>query len=295
MIKIMQKRLRSLKKYSPLLKGSNLIVCVDLNENKSVAAKIGFSNDFEQGETVLPTAIGNVSRFNAEGKEIVRRDLPKETHYNSVESPNWGDSYNGTHTVELPYQKYPRDFIEPPSVELKISGDKIISPLMDSNLDDQGLIHTINLFLELFGECILLNEKFEDFVKVPSKSLNWEVLPMGEMPWERLHGSLKPLLKKLDVKEKVACEERIKTLQSYSPDFTARGTAGFSGYLIFGFKNRDLYVCESIWHGNAIYVFEGGWEELSKKTKAEVLRGGLQKDRIIHAENWKEKLDELLI
>lgn len=294
MIKIKQKRLKSLKKYSPLLKGSNLIVCVDLNENKSVATKIGFSNDLEQGDTVLPTVIGNVSRFNAEGKEIVRRDLPKETHYNSVESPNWGDSYNGTHTVELPYQKYPRDFIEPPSVELKISGDKIISPLMDSNLDDQGLIHTINLFLELFGECILLNEKFEDFVKVPSKSLNWEVLPMGEMPWERLHGSLKPLLKKLDVKEKVACEERIKTLQSYSPDFTARGTAGFSGYLIFGFKNRDLYVCESIWHGNAIYVFEGGWEELSKKTKAEVLRGGLQKDRIIHAENWKEKLDELL-
>lgn len=294
MIKIKQKRLKSLKKYSPLLKGSNLIVCVDLNENKSVASEIGFSNDLEQGETVLPTAIGNVSRFNAEGKEIVRRDLPKETHYNSVESPNWGDSYNGTHTVELPYQKYPRDFIEPPSVELKISGDKIISPLMDYNLDEQGLIHIINLFLELFGECILLNEKFEDFVKVPSKSLNWEVLPMGEMPWERLHGSLKPLLKKLDVKEKVACEERIKTLQSYSPDFTARGSAGFSGYLIFGFKNRDLYVCESIWHGNAIYVFEGGWEELSQKTKAEVLRGGLQKDRIIHAENWKEKLDELL-
>lgn len=294
MIKIKQVRLRSLKKYSPLLKGAKLIVCVDLNENKSVANKIGFSESFEQGETVLPTGIATVSRFNADGKEIVRRDLPKETHHNSVESPNWGDSYNGTHTVDLPYQKYPRDFVEPPSVELKISGGKIISPFLEFNVKDEGLLHVINLFLELFGECVLLNEKLEDFVKIPSKSLNWEVLPMGEMPWERLHTSLKPLLKKLDIKEKVACEERIKTLQSYAPNFTARGSAGFTGYLIFGFKNKNLYVCESIWHGNAIYIFEGDWEELSQKTKAEILRGGLQKDRIIHAENWKEKLEQLL-
>ena len=38
--------------------------------------------------------------------------------------------------------------------------------------------------------------------------------------------------------------------------------------------------------GNATYVFEENWEELSKLTKAEIIRGKLQKDRIIHRENW---------
>jgi|CZKD01.1.fsa_nt_gi hypothetical protein len=36
-----------------------------------------------------------------------------KTHYHPVESPNWGESYKGTHTSYLPYRKYPRDFIGP--------------------------------------------------------------------------------------------------------------------------------------------------------------------------------------
>lgn len=294
MITIKQKRLRNLNKYSSLLKGKKLIVCVDLLVYGDIAKKIGFSKNLEQGETVLPALVGKVSEFNAEGKEVARKDLPMETHYSSIEAPNWGNSYYGTHTVDLPYKKYPRNFVEPPSVELKISKDKIISsPLVFP--DDEGkIIHIINLFLELFGECVLLNEKFEEFVKIPSKSLNWEILPKGEMPWDRLHRSLEPLLKRLNTKERAAYKDRIKTLQSFKPDFTARGVAGFSGYLIFGFKGRNLYVCESIWHGNAIYVFAEDWETLSQRTKADILRNGLQKDRIIHAENWKGKLDELL-
>lgn len=294
MIKLKQTRLKSLKKYSPLITGKKLIVCAELLGQESRAKKIGLSQKLEQGESVLPAVIGPATRFNAEGKEKVRKDLPKETHYNSIEAPNWGDSYYGTHTVDLPYQKYPRDFIEPLGIEVKISNGKVISPVFEFPRDEEKITHTINLFLEIFGECELLDENFEDFIKVPAKKLNWEILPVGEMPWERLHRSLKPHLEKLNIKEKLACEDRIKTLQSHKPTFTARGAAGFSGYLIFGFKEKNLYICESIWHGNAIYVFNENWEELSQKTKAEILRRGLQKGRIIHYENWKEKVGDLL-
>jgi hypothetical protein len=42
---------------------------------------------------------GKYSAQNVNGLEIIRKDLPKETHYNSVESPNYGDSYKGTESL----------------------------------------------------------------------------------------------------------------------------------------------------------------------------------------------------
>lgn len=50
-------------------------------------------------DSVLPPeSSGKHSFRNINGHEVIRKDLPKETRYNAVESPNWGDSYNGTHT-----------------------------------------------------------------------------------------------------------------------------------------------------------------------------------------------------
>jgi hypothetical protein len=73
----------------------------------------------------------------------------------------------------------------------------------------------------------------------------------------------------------------------------AIGQAGFSGYLIFGFTSRNLFICESVFYGNATYVFESDWEKLSKLSKAEILNQDLQKDRIIHREGWERKIATL--
>lgn len=70
---------------------------------------------------VPPASQGKFSTRNIEGKVVIRKDLPKETHYNSIESPNWGDSSNGTHTVDLPYEKYPREFYPPRELEISIT------------------------------------------------------------------------------------------------------------------------------------------------------------------------------
>src|SRR6185295_4173204 len=79
-------------------------------------------NGLEMTPAVVPAADqGKFSNRNINGVEIVRKDLPKETHYNTVESPNWGDSYNGTHTVYLPYKKYPRNFQPPRELEITIA------------------------------------------------------------------------------------------------------------------------------------------------------------------------------
>ena len=54
---------------------------------------------------------------------------------------------------------------------------------------------------------------------------------------------------------------------------------------------------ESIFYGNAIYVFDENWKKLSQKTKAEILKNNLQVERITHngqRKNWIGKIKEIL-
>jgi hypothetical protein len=53
------------------------------------------------------------------------------------------------------------------------------------------------------------------------------------------------------------------------------------------------YVLESILYGNATYIFDKDWEELSKKTKSEILNQELQKGRLIHRRFWEKDLDDI--
>lgn len=76
----------------------------------------------EGGKIIPPGKSGRYSKRNVDGEEIVRRDLPLETHYNSVESPNWGDAGTyGTHTVDLPYERYPREHVPPRLSAIKVA------------------------------------------------------------------------------------------------------------------------------------------------------------------------------
>lgn len=186
MITIKQQRLLSLKKYSPLIKGRKLIVCIDIAKHEAEAKKIGFSN-LGQYETVLPTIVSTATTFNAEGKEIKRKDLPMETHYRQAEWTweQWcGRGMTETHSkiVDIPYKKYPRDFIDPPSIQLKIFNGKIISPVFSFPNNEEEIKHVINIFLEVFGECGLLDDKLGEFIKIPTRSLNWLILPKGPLP-----------------------------------------------------------------------------------------------------------------
>jgi hypothetical protein len=86
---------------------------------------------------------------------------------------------------------------------------------------------------------------------------------------------------------------RLESVNAYGPEFVAVGRGGFRGYIVFGFPQMDLYVLESAFTGNATYVFRGDWENLSKLTKAEVLREDLQEARLIHREGWYKQLRDL--
>lgn len=126
------------------------------------------------------------------------------------------------------------------------------------------------------------------------KRLNWEILPQGKIPWDILSNNLNPIVKRAREGNREMIWYRIHKINEYRPDFYAVGKAGFRGYIVFGFEDKNLYIFESIYHGNATYIFDNSWEELSKLSKAEILNKSLQKERIIHRINWINEIHKFL-
>ena len=62
--------------------------------------------------------------------------------------------------------------------------------------NEKLLINTINIFLTNFEECEVLTENFENVMPTRIIRLNWEVLPSGDYPWERMQDDLKKVSEK---------------------------------------------------------------------------------------------------
>lgn len=302
---IKKRRIRKLERHLPEnLQGQELrlgiIASPELMER---IQKAGFPTLLTEGDRLLPSIVGPVTRFNAEGKNKVRRDQAMETAYRQVEW-HWTE-YHGKEKIEksdikdIPYQRYPREFIPPPSIELQVAQDaqgRMVVTTDPIRFDDalhELLLHAINVVLELFGQCETFTATHETISIEVTRQLNWEILPPGEYPWERLQQAVRPIVDRAKKGHQGAIWARLKEVDRYHPEFVATGRAGFHGYMIFGFPSRSLFVLESAYYGNATYVFDRDWETLSRLTKAEILAGNLQTDRLIHVCGWDVELGRL--
>lgn len=304
-MKIRKKRIRSLGANLNFVEPGEAITS-SFNVTDAARTKLaalGFS-DLTPGTTVLPKVVGPVSRFNAEGKELVLRHLPKETMYRQVE---WHRvEFHGKERIDVyelrdvPYERYPREFVPPPAVELSVvanAGGQLYivgTKQTYSPENEDNLRHEINLFLELFGECEILKDDLTAFLPSTVKRVNWEILPAGKLPWDRISAAVAPTVERQRKGNRPAIWARIKTLNDHQPDFHAVGQAGFNGYIVFGFTKLNLYILESKNYGNATYVFQSDWETVSQMTKAEILNQELHHARLIHRSNWPWQLRKLL-
>lgn len=305
---IKQKRIRNIHRHlKQIPRGNGIIFGISgLDRFTDEIQNIGFTKSMSIGESVLPPGtFGTISQFNADGKYHIHRDKPKETTYRMAEWHwmEWRgryDSQERSKIVDIPYKRYPRTFVSPPSVEFTLvqSANEIplvIGPLLTYTEDNTPLLtHIVNLFLEIFGECQIFTEKLEAFVTVPVRRLNWNVLPMGKRPWEKLYPEIRPIIQREPEGNRPVIKNRFAKVNSYNPEFIAVGHAGFQGYIVFGFPDRNLYILESTQTNNATYVFNEDWERLSQMTKAEILNNALQTDRIIHRKSWYQRVGTLL-
>jgi len=269
--------------------------------------KLGFPAEMEVGQAVLPShTLGPISRRNAQGWDIVHRDRPKEQAFRQYE---WcweqfcGRDQTETvcRVVEVPYWRYPRTSVPPPSIELFLSNDNdgnmiALAPTFRIGTDEEATLkHTINLFLELFGECHVFYADLSALVFSRSVKLNWTVLPQGKQLWINLLPSLEPILNIAKPRNRIVIRSRVEFINRYEPTFVAVGRAGFSGYLVFGFPERHLFFLESIYTNNATYVLGESWEQISQLSKAEILNDRLHRYRFVHRADWESKVAELLL
>jgi hypothetical protein len=258
-------------------------------------------------EAIVPLAArGKYSRRNVNGYQVIRKDLGKQTHYHSVETPNWGDFSRGTHDVDLPYEAYPRDFHGPQHMRIKISapaassaGERILIVFeVDRILDqkskdfDRDLLECLNLLQENVGACGVQRAGATPAEYLQTIRVSWEILPPGtvEEVLNRIFRGRSPALREVE-----AVTERYNFLMSLKPENLICGTSGFLRY--FGaLIHNDLVVFENIEYGNAIYVMFDDWESLSQRTRTELLSGryGDNFDRVLHVRGWKRKVREII-
>lgn len=295
---INKKRIYNVNEYTALFEVGSLIhvVCGASEIGHSRLRSVGFTAALAVGETILPKSVGPVSRFNAYGKEFVHNNQPKESRSFSRWMTDW---HGGYHIADYFLDCYPRTFIEAPAIEMsivEIDGEKYVTSegIQNATGNQELLRNTINLFLELFGQCELLDENMGSAVcDIPVKRVNWQILPEGECPWQKLAllaGGSGDLNNLKGVSEKY----RIETVLKFKPDMLVYGTGGFSGYMVFVFKNKNLVVMENIRYGNATYIFEGDWEAVSQLSKGEIIQQKLMKDRLQHGKSWRREIEKII-
>lgn len=304
---ITKRRIRSLgTNLKAIQNGQEIVAAIPYrDEIRQNLILCGFSENLETGETILPEAIGPITKYNSKGKYHIHKDQPMETAYRQQEW-SWKefrgryDYVEQSKIVDVPYERYPRTFVYPPSIELSLATNNegnliVVSPLLTCTPQNEELItHTINLFLEIFHECHILNTELQQIIRAPVKRLNWEILPPGRRPWTELRPLISKVIDQLPEGNQKVIDKRIETINEHEPVFVAVGRAGFSGYLVFGFPAKNLFILESTQINNATYVIDNNWEQLSSLTKAEILNNNLHRERVIHRETWFGAMNEIL-
>ena len=202
--------------------------------------------------------------------------------------------------VDVPYQRYPRTFIPPPSIEIKMAVNAqaervvITEPIDFVPSNHNAIRHRVNLLLELFGSVDVLTTDLDPLLAASTRRLNWELLPKGDLPWPKLRRHIEAVLRRLAPDPRTVAEYRLQQLTKHSPLFSAIGHGGFDGYIAFGFRGKDFVVLENLNHGNATYVLGQDWETVSQLSKAEVLSDHRHRDRLVHRKGWARRLNELL-
>lgn len=196
-------------------------------------------------------------------------------------------------------KKYPREFVSPPSEALQviqINDTKYISTseIELDNLDDTKNIHLNNLMSECFSEFEIINVEKNSVIPSKMKRLQWDILPKGKYPWNVSKVILEEATLKLNEKDKEVINHRMRIISNKIPDFLATGRGGFSGYFVYGFESKNIYILESVHLDNATYVFNSDWESLSKLTKNDIINSDISHERIIHNGKWSMMISRII-
>lgn len=252
------------------------------------AEKVGL---VKVGDIVLPSGMfGPQSRKNAYGYTYADKTKEKERRYITT---NWVYPYGNTDAskvaADIYRECYPKIEIEPYGIEMQLFANENNQQFVIINMTDeirkQYMKEAINLLLEIYGICYVYNGVvgFENTIK--RRRCNWEMLPPGEMPSRHVEKQLKAMYQSTDTYD----IERLNYVETYNALEMVEGINGFKGYYAYLFE----YYCvlESAFYGNATYIIpKDNWEELSQRTKRELIDEKKLVGKIDHNEKWKKNI-----
>ncbi|SFN80838.1 hypothetical protein SAMN05216573_12257 [Bradyrhizobium sp. Rc3b] len=263
------------------------------------------SGEGESRETIPGADMGKYSDRNRNGWEVVRRDLPMTTKTRYWESPNFGDaSRYGTHTHYHTREVYQREFHEPRlysivahTLKVNLAGACVVLLRVKQELSraaagfEGELLLMLNLLQEHCGAAGVVSSETSTADYIKTITLDWEVFPPGNAT-EVVERLTRGGTTHAELRSKI--DERVRLFSKLSPAAFLKGSGGFGSYIGAKFAD-DLVVFENVQYGNALYVLYDQWENVSKRSRLELLKETDAKfDRLPHRIGWDEAFEKLL-
>lgn len=268
---------------------------------------LALPGELEQPSDVIPPRdMGTYSTRNVEGWEVKRTDLPKITKTFYWETPNFGDAATyGTHLHFQDREVYQREFHEPRFYGISSSLLKMATgagggvyhiainqPLLRTQKGYEGeLLFMLNLLQENCGSVgVFSTNALKDEI-ISTLSLDWEIFPPGSNDEivRRLTAG-----RKQDARKTGVVAERVKLFSLLKPNAYLRGNGAFSNYI--GARYADnLVVFENMEYGNALYILYDNWQEVSKRSRLDLIRGtDAEFDRLPHTYGWEQAFGDIM-
>ena len=261
-------------------------------------------NQMSYADSVLPAAlVGRSSNRNRNGREIIRRDLPKVRKiFGPWTVPVFGDRSKGYCSVSPSRMVYARQIFPAQELTLSVSlleqearsGEYALRFRVNRQLNrtdsdfQEELLFCVNLLQENTGAADVypVGTTSLEYLKV----VDWEILPPGEDTRERMLTSLASSTAEV----RATFNDRFNFLTSLSPVQFINGTNGFGGYFGARFSN-ELIAFENTRYGCAIYVMRDHWQELSQWSRLDLVRQRPEGFvRIPHTDGWQERLRNII-
>jgi hypothetical protein len=279
---------------------------------RGIYAHLGIVIEGDQvvcGEPALPPAdSGKWSGRNADGWDLKRTDWPMVQKTYVFETPNFGDaSTYGTHMHVWTREVYQHQVFEPQGMTIssellnEAAADHVlikfaVDPFLSKDQPEfeMMLLWALNVLQENTGVTGVFSSDADRQAFLGTIQLDWQVFPPGtiEEVIARLQSAPANAHNAPDFDQHV--RERVVLFNRLNPRAYLRGQGGFGSYFGAQFDD-DLVVFENLKYGNALYVLYEDWNEVSRRSRLDLLRDhDANFDRIIHTEDWEDRFTTLL-
>lgn len=259
---------------------------------------ISFNNGiltFKQNPILPDASNGRYSKYNIQGRTIVRKDLPKITKLFEYELKDWGGNW---HSGTYPKLVYQREYWEPKFLQLEfnvvqqIGNDYVIKISIgvlnrtEENFELE-LLYRCNILQECINNCDIFQAECSQEDYIETAFVDWEIFPPGELSNERIYQSIPDNINKPTQEE---FNERMDVIKNANPIEFIQGKGQFKSYFGAKFANGKV-AFENVYWGNALYVIHENWEDISKQPRSELIQLDPSKrkfTRIVHNNKWKD-------